>query len=50
MYAIRSYYVLTGKQEYAQKAMEQMVAWFVTDSTRMAPNMNYAQAIKGRFT
>jgi hypothetical protein len=38
---------VTGKRTYAAKAREHLVAWFVSPSTRMNPNLQYAQAIKG---
>jgi hypothetical protein len=38
---------LTGKRTYATKAREHLVAWFVAPSTRMNPNLQFAQAIKG---
>lgn len=38
---------LTGKRLYAAKAREHLVAWFVNASTKMNPNLQYAQAIKG---
>ena len=38
---------LTGKRLYAAKAREHLVAWFVDASTKMNPNLQYAQAIKG---
>lgn len=41
---------LTGKRRYADKASEHLRAWFVDEKTRMNPNLQYAQAIKGRFT
>lgn len=37
----------TQKPEYAQKAQEQLLAWFVNPQTRMNPNLQYAQAIPG---
>jgi hypothetical protein len=45
-----SAWLLTGKQKYADKAMEHLNAWFADSLTRMNPNMLYAQAIWGRFT
>lgn len=48
--AMTSQYLLTGEPKYAEKAMEHLRAWFVTDSTKMNPNMLYAQAIKGLYT
>ncbi len=41
---------VTGKQLYADKAVEHLRAWFIDEKTRMNPNLKYAQAIKGRFT
>lgn len=43
-------FILTGKQEYADKALQHCKAWFVDSATRMNPHLLYAQAIKGRFT
>ena len=45
-----SAYLLTGEERYAEKAMEHLRVWFIDESTRMNPNLLYAQAIKGRFT
>ena len=41
---------LTSKDVYADKAVEHLRAWFIHEKTRMNPSLNYAQAIKGRFT
>ena len=38
-------YLFSGKAEYATKAAEIARAWFVTESTRMNPNLNYAQML-----
>lgn len=43
-------FMLTGKQEYADKALQHCKAWFVDTSSRMNPHLLYAQAIKGRYT
>ncbi|CAH1002414.1 hypothetical protein LEM8419_03300 [Neolewinella maritima] len=43
-------YKLTGEEKYADKAMEHLRAWFVSDETSMMPNLLYAQAISGRVT
>jgi hypothetical protein len=43
-------YRLTHEQKYADKAIEHLHAWFVTPETRMNPNLQYAQAIKGITT
>lgn len=45
-----SAWLLTGKQKYADKALEHLKAWFTDTLTRMNPNMLYAQAIWGRYT
>lgn len=47
---LTSAWLLTGKQKYATKATEHLLAWFVDSATRMNPDMLYAQAIWGRFT
>jgi hypothetical protein len=47
---LTSAWLLTGKKEYAAKALEHLNAWFVDTATMMNPNMLYAQAIWGRFT
>ena len=41
-------YVLSGEAAYAKKAVEFLKVWFLDDSTRMNPNMNFAQGIPGR--
>jgi hypothetical protein len=41
---------ITSKRAYADKAVEHLRAWFIDERTRMNPSLNYAQAIKGRFT
>lgn len=48
--AMTSEWLLTGDEKYAQKAMDHLRAWFVDSTTRMNPNLLYAQAIKGRYT
>ncbi|HMD55705.1 MAG TPA: alginate lyase family protein, partial [Phycisphaerae bacterium] len=40
-------YMITNHAPYAQKAIEYMRAWFVDPATMMAPNLQYAQVIKG---
>ena len=41
---------ITGEKKYADKAIEHLKAWFVDDATKMNPNLQYAQAIKGITT
>src|SRR5206468_7370384 len=43
-------YEISGDQRYARRAVDHLRAWFVSESTRMNPNLLYAQAIKGRST
>ncbi|CAH8234577.1 alginate lyase family protein [Vibrio aestuarianus] len=40
-------YYFTDDAKYADKAKQQINAWFVEPKTRMNPNMDYAQAIPG---
>ena len=47
---LTSAYRLTGEARYAAHAMAHLSAWFVEPSTRMAPHLRYAQAIRGRET
>jgi hypothetical protein len=41
-------YFLTRQESYAQKAVVQLQVWFLDAATRMNPNLNFAQAIKGQ--
>jgi hypothetical protein len=41
---------LTGDERYARHAVKYLRAWFIDDKTKMNPNLQYAQAIHGRFT
>ena len=43
-------YHLTHDRKYADHAARHLRAWFIDDATRMNPNLQYAQAIHGRFT
>ena len=43
-------YEITGDEKYAKHAMKHLRAWFINESTHMNPNLEYAQAIKGRCT
>ncbi|HWI93081.1 MAG TPA: alginate lyase family protein [Flavisolibacter sp.] len=48
--ALASAYMLTKDEKYVQQALKQCKAWFVDVATLMNPNLQFAQAIKGRFT
>jgi Alginate lyase len=48
--ALAAAWRLTGEKVYAAKAREHVVAWFIDPATRMNPNLQYAQAIKGVTT
>lgn len=50
MPALTAAWLITKKQQYAKHAAEHLRAWFVDPSTRMNPNLQYAQAIHGRVT
>lgn len=41
---------ITRNARYAKHAARHLRAWFLDPSTRMNPNLQYAQAIHGRFT
>ncbi|HZZ29224.1 MAG TPA: alginate lyase family protein [Pirellulales bacterium] len=44
---LTSAYRLTGEKKYADAVIKHLQAWFVDEATRMNPNLEYAQAIKG---
>jgi hypothetical protein len=48
--ALAAAYRITKDHKYADHAARHLSAWFVDDATKMNPNLQYAQAIKGRFT
>jgi hypothetical protein len=50
MPALTAAWSITKNDRYAQHAAEHLRAWFVHPSTRMNPNLQYAQAIHGRVT
>ena len=47
---LTSAWLLTGKKKYANAALQHLNAWFVDTTTRMNPNMLYAQAVWGKYT
>jgi len=48
--ALAAAYLITKDERYAKHAVRHLRAWFLDSSTRMNPNLQYAQAIHGRFT
>ena len=48
--ALATAYKITGDEKYVQVALKHCRAWFVDTDTRMNPNLQFAQAIKGRAT
>jgi hypothetical protein len=48
--ALAAAWKLTGDARYSEHALKHLRAWFVDPATRMNPNLQYAQAIHGRFT
>lgn len=48
--ALAAAYKVTKDRKYSAHAAKHLRAWFIDDATRMNPNLEYAQAIKGRFT
>lgn len=43
-------WLVTKEERYAEHAARHLSAWFVDETTRMSPNLEYAQAIHGRVT
>jgi len=48
--ALAAAWKLTRDERYAKHAAKHLRAWFITEETRMNPNLQLAQAIHGRFT
>jgi hypothetical protein len=46
--ALAAAYAIDGQEKYAQKAVTLLRVFFLDESTRMNPNLLYAQAIPGR--
>ncbi len=42
--------IVTADQTFARHAIAHLRSWFITDSTRMNPHLNYAQATRGITT
>ena len=47
---LTSAYLVTGRKDYAHKAIEHIRSWFIDPETRMNPDFSYAQAIPYRNT
>ena len=47
---LTSAWLFTKDKAYSEKALEHLNAWFVNPSTKMNPNLLYAQAIYGKVT
>jgi hypothetical protein len=50
MPALSAAWLVTKEQRFAAHAVSHLRAWFVDESTRMNPNLEFAQAIHGRTT
>ena len=50
MPALTAGWMLTGNKQYGQHACDHLRAWFITPTTRMNPNLQYAQGVKGVAT
>jgi len=48
--ALAAAYKITRNRRYSTAAARHLRAWFIDPATRMNPNLQYAQAIHGRFT
>ena len=47
---LTSAYRITNDRKYALATLKHFHAWFVDEQTRMNPNLQYAQAVKGKQT
>ena len=45
--ALTAAFKISGDNKYADHAIKHLKAWFISEATKMNPNMNFAQAIKG---
>jgi len=48
--ALASAYKITGDDKYVKQAVIHFKAWFINSETLMNPNLQFAQAVKGKFT
>lgn len=48
--ALAAAYKLTRERKYSDAAARHLRAWFIDPETKMNPNLEYAQAIHGRYT
>ena len=48
--ALASAYKITGDQKYVKQAIIHLKAWFIDPETLMNPDLQFAQAVKGKFT
>jgi len=48
--ALAAAWKITSDERYARHAVKHLRAWFVDEATRMAPHLQYSQAIHGRYT
>ncbi len=49
VYKLGIAFYYSNDETYAKKATELVKVWFLDTATKMNPNLNYAQAVKGRF-
>lgn len=48
--ALAAAWIVTRDKRYAKHAARHLRAWFLDEATRLNPNLQYAQAIHGRFS
>ena len=48
--ALTAAYKITREEKYADAVLKHLIAWFVNANTKMNPNLEHAQAIKGVAT
>ena len=41
-------FYITNESKYSEKASQLLRVWFLNESTKMNPNLNYAQSVKGK--